>query len=201
MTVSLKDVSLRYGEKQILDRLSLTLPAQGLVCFFGPSGCGKTSLLRLLAGISDPDSGEIQGLGGLKPSMVFQEDRLLPWLTVSDNVSLVLEKSGDTARYWLDQVGLGTEADKFPKQLSGGMQRRVALARALAYGGDYLLLDEPFTGLDAALAERLLRLIIELYSGKLTVMITHDKELCRFAGHIYEVSGLPLTINALYEHV
>lgn len=196
MAIRLADVSLKYGEKQIFDRFNLTLPEQGLVCFFGPSGCGKTSLLRLLAGLSVPDSGALSGLNSLKPSMVFQENRLLPWLTASENVSLVLPECDAVAAHgWLEQVELGAEADKLPRQLSGGMQRRIALARALAYGGDMLLLDEPFTGLDTALAERLLRLIARLYAGKLIVMITHDKHLSLMADHLYTVEGLPFTLS------
>ena len=194
MEIRLEDVSLRYGKKQVLDRFSLTLPTQGLVCFLGPSGCGKTSLLRLLAGISVPDSGKLIGLTGLKPSMAFQENRLLPWLTSLENVSLVSSEDDAASYRWLEQVELGAEADKLPEQLSGGMQRRVALARALAYGGDLLLLDEPFTGLDNALAKRLLCLIIELYSDKLTVMVTHDESLSKQANHVYEVNGLPLNV-------
>jgi len=195
MTISLAEVSLRYGEKQVLDCFSLTLPAHGMVCIFGPSGCGKTSLLRLISGLTAPDVGELCGLEGVKPAVVFQENRLLPWLTVLENVLLVLP-DGDAAeaRRLLELVELGAEAEKLPGELSGGMQRRVALARALAFGGDLLLLDEPFTGLDNALAKRMMSLIAELYEGKLVLMITHDKDLCALADHVYPVDGLPLTV-------
>jgi len=193
--IKLSDVSLYYNEKRVLDRFTLSLPKSGSVCIFGPSGCGKTSFIRVLAGLTVPDSGEVSGLDGLKPSMVFQENRLLPWLTASENVSLVLKEKNDAeARYWLEQVELSADADKLPRYLSGGMQRRVALARALAYGGDFLLLDEPFNGLDNALARRLLNLITELYKEKLVIIITHDKELCSNVDHTYIVDGLPLTV-------
>ena len=196
MTIKLTDVSLKYDEKIVLNRFNLTLPKQGLVCFFGPSGCGKTSLLRILAGLTASDSGEVSGIAGLKPAVVFQENRLLPWLTALENVTLVLpEAKIAQAQYWLEQVELGAEAAKLPAELSGGMQRRIALARALAYGGDMLLLDEPFTGLDSALAKRLLHLIAENYRGKLVVMITHDKDLSQLADYIYPVKGLPLTVE------
>ena len=194
MSILLTDVSLRYGDKLVFDRFSLALPDAGLVCVLGPSGCGKTSLLRLLAGLTQPDSGGVSGVESLVPSMVFQENRLLPWLTALENVSLVLDDGDAEARRWLEQVELGGELDKLPGQLSGGMQRRIALARALAYGGDYLLLDEPFSGLDSALAERMLDLIRKLYAGKLVVMITHDKDISILADRVYEVDGIPLTV-------
>lgn len=194
--IELFDVSLSYGEKRVLDRFSLSLPDSGTVCFFGPSGCGKTSLLRVLAGLTEPDSGTVSGTHGRTLSMVFQENRLLPWLTALENISLVLpENNLARARHWLEQVELGADADKLPRQLSGGMQRRVALARALAYGGDFLLLDEPFAGLDNALAERLWHLSAGLYKDKPVVLITHDKELSLLSDHVYMVDGLPLTIT------
>ena len=198
MPIRLTDISLRYREKQVLANFNLTLPEQGVVCFFGPSGCGKTSLLRILAGLTTPNSGEVSGLAGLKTAVVFQENRLLPWLSAIDNIALVLPKdSYDVAYYWLEQVELSLEADKLPRQLSGGMQRRLALARALAYEGDLLLLDEPFTGLDSALAKRLLYLISKLYAEKLVVMVTHDQALSQLADQVYVVDGPPLSLTGV----
>lgn len=193
--IKLEQVSLSYGEKQVLRDFSCTLPESGLVCFFGPSGCGKTTLLQLLAGLRKPDSGLITGLDGKRVSVVFQENRLLPWLSVAENISLVTGGGAADALTWLEAVELAAEAQQPPAALSGGMQRRVAIARALAFDGDLLLLDEPFNGLDESLALRLLQRIQQQYAERLVVLITHDLELVRQqATQIIRVQGPPLQI-------
>ena len=148
--IELKHVTCAYGEKTPVRNLTLTLSDAGVIGVFGASGSGKTTLLRLLAGRLQPTSGTVEGLCGKRVSMVFQEDRLLPWRTALENVALVRDGSSGDATRLLDAMELSAEAEKLPAALSGGMQRRVALARALNFGGDVLLLDEPFKGLDAA---------------------------------------------------
>lgn len=170
--IELKDLTVAYGDKPVLRGLDATLPDDGCVAVRGASGAGKTTLLRVLAGLVAPAAGSISGLSQRCVSMVFQEDRLLPWRSALENVALV--SNGDTAREWLALVGLSKEGDSLPGALSGGMRRRVAIARALAYSDDVLLLDEPFTGLDAALRARV---AAEIRSrARLIVLVTHDAE-------------------------
>lgn len=171
--IELAHVHCIYGEKTPIRDLTLILPDVGVVGVFGASGAGKTTLLRLLAGLLQPTSGTIEGLADKRISMVFQEDRLLPWLTAAENVALVRDGSEADARALLAALALSAEADQLPRALSGGMQRRVALARALNFGGDVLLLDEPFKGLDAALCAEAAAVVRGRFP--LTVIATHDR--------------------------
>ncbi len=177
MSIRLIEVSAGYSAHPVLDRLLLTLPERGAIQLTGPSGCGKTTLLRVLAGLHTPTSGWIEGLDGLRVSMVFQEDRLLPWCTALENVLCVLkngEESEKLALTWLSRMELADAAHKYPDELSGGMQRRLALARALAYGGDLLLLDEPFNGLDKELRVRIATHIKK--AAPLIVLVSHEED-------------------------
>ena len=172
--IYMDNIYFSYGEKKILEDFSLYLPQDGIYCLMGPSGVGKTSLLRLIAGLSLPDKGKVENLPQ-KPAFLFQENRLLPHFTAFENVAAVLPKDRrDEAKNWLEIVGLLEEANTKPGALSGGMCRRVALARALAYGGDFLLLDEPFTGLDAQRKKEMADLIFGQNTPALVV--THSKE-------------------------
>ncbi len=169
--IRLTNVTAGYPGKAVLRNLSLSLPEQGAVAIMAPSGFGKTTLLRLLAGLLKPQSGTVSGLENKKIAFLFQEDRLLPWLDVEKNVEIVSDR--EKARFWLNEMEI-TDSGQFPYEMSGGMQRRAALARAMAYGGDVLLLDEPFKGLDEALRSR----IAARVRGQmpLTVLSVHDQE-------------------------
>ncbi len=169
--IVMKNVCAGYPGKAVLQGLNLTLPDTGAAAFMAPSGCGKTTLLRVLSGLLPLQSGEISGLEGKKISFLFQEDRLLPWLTAKKNVEIV--SSADAAETWLRKMEIH-ESGQYPHAMSGGMQRRVALARAMAFGGDLLLLDEPFKGLDAALRERIAARIRNVFP--LTLLSVHDRE-------------------------
>lgn len=169
----IKNVSKSYDGKIVLDNVSFEIPEKGVFGIFGASGHGKTTLLRLICGLEKPDSGEIIGAEGLNFSVVFQEDRLLPSLTALGNVSLVSDKT--TAFSMLEKVGLAESADKFPDELSGGMSRRTAIARAFAYGGDALILDEPFKGLENELKENIGKLICEYAQTRPAIIVTHDE--------------------------
>ncbi len=182
--ILLHDVCCAYDGKTVLQNLTLALPKGGTVALTGPSGTGKTTLLKLLAGLITPVSGHIEGLGGKRVSMVFQEDRLLPWRTALENVALFC---GDErlARETLVRLELSDALDKRPSELSGGMQRRVALARALCYGGDILLLDEPFKGLEVALKIRVAKQVKGAFP--LTVLATHDMAEAGLLGAVQRV--------------
>lgn len=196
MELQIKDVCKTYGPQKVLDHFSLTVPQGETVCLFGPSGCGKTTLLQCIASLERLDSGTIAGMERQKISYMFQEDRLLPWISAVENVSVVWEHSQkEAAMEWLRLVGLEDAAEKRPAELSGGMRQRVALARALAYGGDPLLLDEPFRALDQATRRQMMDLLCTHTKGKTKILVTHDLEEARLlADRIVYLEGPPLRI-------
>lgn len=169
--ISFEDVSLVRGGKTVVAHLNAELPEEGVIAVLGPSGSGKTTLLRAFAGLLVPASGRITGLADKRCAFVFQEDRLMSFLTARENVAFVDGARG--ADECLALVELTESAGKKAAELSGGMQRRVAIARALRAGGDVLILDEPFKGLDDALRERICQRLRGLFP--LTVIATHDE--------------------------
>ena len=180
MSVTLEHVRKAFGDRLVISDFSLRLPDEGAVCFFGPSGCGKTTLLRLICGLEKPDGGVIAVPKGTRFSVHFQEDRLLPWCTVRENLALVMP-AGDVDG-WLEAVGLPDTGSQYPDELSGGMRRRVSLARALGHESDVLVLDEPLRELDAATEERMLALIGVHRRGRLLLLVTHDRSQAEALG-------------------
>ena len=173
MSITLEHVRKSFGDKLVLSDLSLRLPERGTVCFFGPSGCGKTTLLRLICGLDKPDGGTISVPKDTQFSVHFQEDRLLPWCTVRENLALTMP--GEQVDGWLRAIDLPDVGGQYPDELSGGMRRRVSLARALGHDSDVLVLDEPLRELDAATADRMLALIREHRRERLLLLVTHDR--------------------------
>ena len=173
MGIELKNITKSFDGKKVLNNLSLKFPEKGVFAIMAPSGYGKTTLLRLISGLEKPDSGKISVDG--KISFLFQESLLFPWLTAKENIVEVAGVSENVALTLLEQMELSKDADLYPDQLSGGMQRRVALARAIARGG-ILLLDEPFNGLDEELKQGVYGIIKEYAKENLVIMVTHDGE-------------------------
>ena len=172
-----EELTAGYPGKTVLKDCSLRVLPGERCALMGPSGCGKTTLLKLLLGLMKPLSGRAEIRG--KAACVFQEPRLLPWRTAAENVNAVLSDRVETlgeARAWLERLELGEAAGLYPDELSGGMKQRIAIARALAYGGDALLLDEPLKGLDQALKQRTAELILENSRDKAILLVTHDRE-------------------------
>ena len=195
MSIRLHDISKAYAGHAVIEGLTLDLPECGLIGLSGPSGCGKTTLLRLLAGLDQPDSGTIDGLANQTISMVFQEDRLLPWLSALDNIAIVLGNR-DKARIWLEHVRLDSFGDYYPAELSGGMKRRVALARALARPGNLMLLDEPFTGMDAELKTSLFDLLRRAAEDRPVILVTHDiSDINQLSDLLLNAEGPPLNLT------
>ncbi len=193
--IELKGVSKHFGDHDALIDVSFAVPEGALLTLLGPSGCGKTTCLRLIAGITAPDEGEIwlngqlvaSPAGSLPPEqrrvgMVFQDYALFPHLNVADNVAFGLRSSRAEKRARVAEllalVGLQGLEDKMPYLLSGGQQQRVALARALAPEPDILLLDEPFSNLDTALRAQVRGEVRDILrrTGKTAVFVTHDQE-------------------------
>lgn len=170
--IECRNLCVSYEGQHVLQDFSVDIPTDRNTVILGASGSGKTTLLCLLLGLRKPDSGDIRGAAHMVLSAVFQEDRLLPWLTAEENVALV----SDTviANELLTRLGLADAAHERPSQLSGGMKRRVAIARALAISSDMLLLDEPFNGLDADAKAVAANVILEAKTP--LVLVTHNRE-------------------------
>lgn len=178
MTVTFDKVRKTFDGKQVFSDFSYTLSLQGITALMGPSGCGKTTLLRLLCGLESPDSGTISGVPETY-TFLFQENRLLPWASALENVALVSD--AETAKNILCKVGLAEDLQALPSTLSGGMQRRVALARALAHKSPLLLLDEPFKGLDADLCREMIALLRQEAQTRPIVFVTHSLQEAELA--------------------
>ena len=195
LDVLVDGVSFSYDKKNvILGNIDMKVEAGSFVCILGQSGCGKSTLLRLLSGLEKPDSGRIliQGseLGepNLNLGLVFQNQGLFPWMTAGENIDIALKKKfpkmskderKESAISYIEEVGLKASCfDKLPKELSGGMQQRCAIARAFSIDPPILLMDEPFGALDAVTRSNLQDLVLELWrkeeNKKTIFFITHD---------------------------
>jgi NitT/TauT family transport system ATP-binding protein len=195
-----------------LEPTNLSVADNDFVTILGPSGCGKSTLLRMVAGLDTPTTGRILLDGraitgpGADRGMVFQSYTLFPWLTVSENISFGLRERGVSQRErtriageWLDKVGLTSFANHFPKQLSGGMQQRTAIARALANDPKILLLDEPFGALDNQTRALMQELLLGIWERerKTVIFVTHDIEEAVFlASRVVVMSARPGRIKA-----
>lgn len=177
MPLILKDVTFSYAGKKVISNLNLTLEQGSRTALMGSSGCGKTTLLRLMAGLAQPDSGKISGIPAQGVSVVFQENRLLPTLSVLDNLKLIApHKTAQELTALLGELHLESEAGSYPAKLSGGMKRRVAIARAMAFESPLLLLDEPFTGLDEAMRAQAAEFILKHSRNGILVAVTHAQQ-------------------------
>ena len=179
MNLTLQNLRKAYDGHIVLNGLSHTFPQGTLTCVTGRSGCGKTTLLRLIAGLETPDAGRVLGVpeGGI--SMVFQEDRLPPQLDAADCLRCVLKRDARReARIAgaLASLDLAEASDQPVREYSGGMRRRVALARALLFPSPLVLLDEPFKGLDDATRRQAIDFARPLLEGRTVLLVTHDPE-------------------------
>ena len=164
-----------FGGKAVLQDFSCELEEGRVTALMAPSGAGKTTLLRILLGLETADSGEITGLSGKRLAAVFQEDRLLDFMTPVDNIRLPAPKL-DRALILREMAAMGlTDCETQPaRELSGGMRRRVAILRALLCGADVIALDEPFKGLDEATRARVIDETRRLCRGKTVLLVTHE---------------------------
>lgn len=173
MDIALQKVSKGFGEKQVLTQFDCVIPGGSVCGIMAPSGAGKTTLLRLILGLAKPDSGSITGVPERKAAL-FQEDRLCPELSVRQNIRMAVGKNTD-----MEPVlqALGLAGEEVPAaQLSGGMARRAALARALLHRGEMLVLDEPFNGLDEENRQLAAETINRYRGGRTLLVVTHRAE-------------------------
>jgi NitT/TauT family transport system ATP-binding protein len=217
--VELRDVSLKYDDMPALDRTTLDIAAGEFVAVVGPSGCGKSTLMKLVTGLLPPTTGEIRVHGRAVDGpvhgagMAFQNATLLPWRTTLGNVMLPLEIVApfkheargpgsaltQRAQKLLDVVGLGDFGDRLPWQLSGGMQQRANLCRALVHEPRLMMLDEPFAALDAFTKEDLWQVLQDLWLRQrfTAILVTHDlREAAYLADTVYVMSNRPGRILA-----
>ena len=209
-------LSKSYGGQAVLEDVSFTLGREETLAVVGPSGCGKTSLLYLLGGLSEPDSGLVSLMGRTvtRPSpdisIILQDYGLLPWRTVIDNVALGLKLHGmdraerlKKARDQLAEMGITGRDQDFPANLSGGEQQRVAIARAFVTEPRLMLLDEPFSSLDALTRERLQRILLDVWRKRKIpyVLVTHSLEEAVMLGQrIMVMSGRPARPVAVFDN-
>ena len=177
MAIVINDLTKSYGNKLALPPFSCTLEEGEIVCLLGQSGCGKTTLLRLLLGLETPTGGTVTGLPD-RISAVFQEDRLCPAFSAVTNVALALGDQASRSEIMglLRSLGLGDALTKPVSELSGGMQRRVAIARCLLMNADLDLMDEPFKGLDEDTRRTVMDTVLARTRGKTLLVVTHDPE-------------------------
>lgn len=204
--LELDQVSVSFGDKTVIETMNFSVQSGEFLCLVGPSGCGKTTLLRLLAGLMTPTKGEVRFNGkrisepSLERAIVFQDygRALLPWRTVSGNIALAMEalrvpreERDSKIEELLKTTGLSHARDRYPNQLSGGMQQRVQIARCLAQKPKLMLMDEPFGALDAITRQSLQDEVLKLTRehGTTVVFITHDLEEAIYLGDRVIVLG------------
>lgn len=184
MDIRVENAVKRFDGQTVLDHVSLVFKQGEVSCLMGRSGIGKTTLLNLLMGFLSPDEGSVSGVPD-KVACVFQEDRLLERFSAKDNLRFVLGKRADESLLCRHLALLGFEKGDMAKPvsaLSGGMRRRVALARAVLYNADLLLLDEAFKGLDEETRRTAIRYVLEHTRGKTVIAVTHESEEARLLG-------------------
>lgn len=177
--LQIKGLCFSYGDEAVINNLNLTLEKGKPLVLLGKSGIGKTTLLNLILGFIKPDCGEISGIDeNTRISVMYQEDRLFPQLTVYKNLKLVKkELSYEEAGKLLSELSLEEKVlDKLPSELSGGMRRRVALARCLVFPSELILMDEPFKGLDTESRKKCLEAVRKYTAAKPTLIISHEPQ-------------------------
>lgn len=203
MSLTLKKIGKKYDGVEIYKDFDLTLNEGIITCIMGPSGCGKTTLLNMIGGLIPLDSGQMEGFDGKRFSYVFQETRLLPWKTVEGNLDFVLDHSLPKEERkaltdnLLKMVKMEAFANYYPSQLSGGMAKRVSIARAFAVPSDIILMDEPFSGIDINLKQAMLQHFLEIWKNdrRTILYVTHDvDEALLLSNEIVVFSKAPVKI-------
>lgn len=184
MSIIITDLCKTFDDNEVLKNVNITLKDNSIYCLMGASGIGKTTLLRILMGLEHADSGSISGIDTKSISCMFQEDRLIPDLSAIDNVRIVLRGKNNRAEVRNNLLSIlpDDSLDMPVSSLSGGMKRRVALARALSYPGELILLDEPFTGLDKDTKLNVINYILKMRNNRTLLIATHGTDDANLLG-------------------
>ena len=195
MSIIITDLCKTFDDNEVLKNVNITLKDNSIYCLMGSSGIGKTTLLRILIGLERADSGSVSGIDTKSISCMFQEDRLIPYLSAIDNVRIVLhgKNNRDEIRNNLLSILPDDSLDIPVSSLSGGMKRRVALARALSYPGKLIILDEPFTGLDKDTKLNVIDYILKMRNNRTLLITTHGTDDANLLGA--EIIKLDKNIN------
>ena len=195
MSIIITDLCKTFDDNEVLKNVNITLKDNSIYCLMGSSGIGKTTLLRILIGLERADSGSVSGIDTKSISCMFQEDRLIPYLSAIDNVRIVLhgKNNRDEIRNNLLSILPDDSLDIPVSSLSGGMKRRVALARALSYPGKLIILDEPFTGLDKDTKLNVIDYIVKMRNNRTLLIATHETDDANLLGA--EIIKLNKNIN------
>lgn len=200
--LKISSLNKSFGDLPVLSDLNLEIKPQEIVALIGPSGCGKTTLLNIISGLDTSDGGSVECADN-HISYMFQGARLLPWRTVYENIRLVREDAGkNEIMALIEAVGLKGFENYYPGQLSGGMAKRCALARAFHYGGRLLLMDEPFQGLDYGLRMEMISMLLSIWRSerRSVLFVTHEiDEAMTVATRIAVLSSRPTTIKEVIE--
>lgn len=191
----MRDLAKSFGSLPVLDNISFSFPESSIIAILGPSGCGKTTILNIVSGITSADSGRLEGFEKKRFSYCFQEPRLLDWLSAEDNMRFALasllqlesNRSAISSRIerFLSEAELGDFKSYKPRELSGGMQKRLSLARAFACPSDILLLDEAFSAVDLKQRMELMHTFLQLWADEKpsTIIVTHDIHDALYLAH------------------
>ncbi|HSH34738.1 ABC transporter ATP-binding protein [Schnuerera sp.] len=210
MGYKVKNITKYYNDLKVLENISIDFEPKKTTCILGPSGCGKTTLLNIIGGITDKDSGEIIGFQDKEMSFIFQEDRLIEWKNVEDNVRFVLKrkmykKQIDTIiDKYLKLVNLEEYKYYYPRDLSGGMRQKISILRAFAYQSKLLIMDEPFKSLDINSKQIVIEFFKELrkIEKRTCILVTHDiEEALDLSDKIVIFSDKPTKVKKIIDNI
>ncbi|SFU41037.1 NitT/TauT family transport system ATP-binding protein [Clostridium sp. DSM 8431] len=208
MIIEISNLNKSFKEKQVFDNFSITLDDTKINCIIGASGGGKSTLLNIIAGLLKEDSGEIKGACKSEISYIFQEDRLVPWLTIRENIELFIFNYYEKAKAYeimermFKLLNLENIIDKYPKNLSGGMKQRINIARALIKPSKIILMDEPFKSLDYKTKYTIMKELkgILKKENRMVIFVTHDVDEAIFMeGRIFVLGGSPFSVKGIFE--
>lgn len=204
-----KNIVKQYGDLEVLDKINMEFEENKITCILGPSGCGKTTLVNIIGGLLEKDSGHVIGFKDEDISFVFQEDRLIQWKNVRENIGFVLRDKMDKKSMekiideYLDLVDLGKYKYYYPNELSGGMRQRISILRAFVYPSKVLIMDEPFKSLDINSKATAIEFILNLrkLKSKTCILITHDIDEALTLGDVIVIlTEKPTKVKTIIEN-